>query len=274
MTSPRVRVLTITPTTGPQDDATRELVGRLRDSTVPGATAGTGARVHVGGASAQSIDSATDLARRIPYLITGVIVLSMLLLLLAFRSIAIPLKAAAMNLLSVAASYGVVALVLQGGWAGQLIGIDTPTPLPPFVTVLMFAVLCLSMDYEVFLLSRVREPWLRHGDNAKAVTEGLAGTGRVITAAAAIMIAVFLAFVPSTEIILKLIGVGMASAILLDATVVRLVLVPATMHLLGRRTWWIPRRLDRRMPELHVEGRPDHAGTDVSQSDTPAVTPR
>jgi len=252
-------VLTVTPTTGPQDDATQKLVNRLRDDTIPTATEGTTAQVHVGGASARSIDSTADLARRIPYLIAGVIVLSMLLLLAAFRSIAIPIKAALMNLLSVAASYGVVALVLQGGWAGRLIGIDTPTPLPPFVTVLMFAVLFgLSMDYEVFLLSRVRESWLRHGDSTKAVTDGLAGTGRVITAAAAIMIAVFLAFVPSTEVVLKLIGVGMASAILLDATVVRLILVPATMHLLGRRNWWIPAWLDRRMPELHVEGRPEH----------------
>ncbi|MFI6341293.1 MMPL family transporter [Streptomyces sp. NPDC050535] len=142
----------------------------------------------------------------------------------------------------------------------------------------MFAVLFgLSMDYEVFLLSRVRESWLRHGDNAKAVTDGLAGTGRVITAAAAIMIAVFLAFVPSTEIVLKLIGVGMASAILLDATLVRMVLVPATMHLLGRRNWWIPRWLDRRMPQLHVEGRPEHVELvqgHVSDTDIPAATAR
>ncbi len=251
-------VITVIPGTGPQDAATQDLVRELRNTTVPTAVTGTDTQVYVGGATAMSIDSNADLARRIPYLIIGVLALSMLLLLVGFRSIAVPIKAAAMNLLSVAASYGVVALVLQGGWAGRLIGIDTPTPLPPFVTVLMFAVLFgLSMDYEVFLLSRVRESWQRTGDNGRAVTEGLAGTGRVITAAAAIMIAVFLAFVPSTEVILKLIGVGMAAAILLDATVVRLVLVPAVMHLLGRRTWWIPRWLDRRMPELHIEGRPD-----------------
>ncbi|MFJ6988138.1 MULTISPECIES: MMPL family transporter [unclassified Streptomyces] len=251
-------VLRVVPATGPQDEATGDLVGRLRDRTVPDVTDGTGARVYVGGASAASIDSTDDLAGRIPYLITGVIVLSMLLLLAAFRSVVVPLKAALMNLLSVAAAYGVVSLVLQGGWAGRLVGIDTPTPLPPFVTVLMFAVLFgLSMDYEVFLLSRVRESWLRTGDSARSVTEGLAGTGRVITAAAAIMVAVFLAFVPSTEIVLKLIGVGMASAILLDATVVRMVLVPATMHLLGRRNWWMPRWLDRWLPELHIEGRPE-----------------
>jgi len=251
-------VLTVTPTTGPQDEATQDLVHRLRDTTVPEAVDGTEASVLVGGTAATSIDSTTDLAGRIPYLIAGVVLLSMLLLLVAFRSIAVAVKAAVMNLLSVAASYGVVALVLQGGWAGQLIGIDTPTPLPPFVTVLMFAVLFgLSMDYEVFLLSRVRESWIRTGDNARAVTEGLAGTGRVITAAAAIMIAVFVAFVPSPDVVLKLIGVGMAAAILLDATVVRLLLVPAAMHMLGRFNWWIPRRLDRRLPQLHVEGHPE-----------------
>ncbi|MFD4749804.1 MMPL family transporter [Streptomyces rubiginosohelvolus] len=254
-------VLTVIPDTGPQDEATQELVTELRDRTIPSATSDSDLRVSVAGASAQSIDSTADLAQRIPYLIAGVVVLSMALLLLAFRSIAVPLKAAAMNLLSVGAAYGVVAYVLQGGWAGQLVGIDTPTPLPPFITVLMFAVLFgLSMDYEVFLLSRVRESWMRHGDNTRSVTEGLAGTGRVITAAAAIMIAVFLAFIPSTEIILKVIGIGMASAILLDATIIRLILVPATMHLLGRRNWWIPSWLDRRLPELHVEGRPEPLG--------------
>ena len=158
----------------------------------------------------------------------------------------------------IAAAYGVVALVLQGGWAGQLIGIDTETPLPAFVPVLMFAVLFgLSMDYEVFLVSRMREAWLRTRDNERAVLEGLASTGRVITAAAAIMIAVFAAFIPSPDVVLKVIGVGMASAILIDATVVRLLLVPAVMHLLGKWNWWAPEWLDRRLPQLHVEGRPE-----------------
>ena len=182
----------------------------------------------------------------------------MVLLVLAFRSIAVAVKAAAMNLLSVAASYGVVALVLEGGWAGQLVGIDTPTPLPAFVPVLMFAVLFgLSMDYEVFLVSRMREAWLRTHDNERSVLEGLASTGRVITAAAAIMVAVFAAFIPSQDVVLKTIGVGMASAIFIDATIVRLLLVPAVMHLLGRANWWLPAWLDRRLPQLHVEGRPE-----------------
>jgi RND superfamily putative drug exporter len=163
-----------------------------------------------------------------------------------------------MNLFSVAAAYGVVAYVLQGGWAGQLIGIDTETPLPAFVPVLMFAVLFgLSMDYEVFLVSRMREAWNRTRDNGRAITEGLAGTGSVVTAAAAIMIAVFAAFVPSPDVVLKVIGVGMAAAILVDATVVRMLLVPSVMHLLGRATWWMPSWLGRLLPELHVEGQPE-----------------
>jgi RND superfamily putative drug exporter len=251
-------VLSVIPTTGPQDPATEDLVHRLRDTTIPTVTDGTGTTVHVGGVTATSIDSTSNIARRIPLLIGGVVLLSMLLLLVAFRSVAVALKAAVMNLLSVAAAYGVVALVLQGGWAGRLVGIDTESPLPAFVPVLMFAVLFgLSMDYEVFLVSRMREAWTRTGDNGRAIVDGLAGTGRVITAAAAIMVAVFAAFVPSPDIVLKVIGIGMASAILIDATVVRMLLVPAVMHLLGRANWWMPAWLGRSLPQLHVEGRPE-----------------
>ncbi|WP_426502099.1 MMPL family transporter [Dactylosporangium sp. McL0621] len=248
-------VITVLPKYGPQDERTERLVERLRD-TLPASVAGTGAVVHVGGVTATAIDSTANISRRLPLLIGGVVLLSMLLLLVSFRSVAVAVKAAAMNLLSVAAAYGVVALVLQGGWAGRLIGIDTETPLPAFIPVLMFAVLFgLSMDYEVFLVSRMREVWTRTADNGRAVTEGLAGTARVITAAAAIMIAVFAAFVPSPDLVLKVIGVGMAAAILLDATVVRLLLVPAVMHILGRANWWMPAWLGRLLPELHVEGR-------------------
>jgi RND superfamily putative drug exporter len=248
-------VITVLPKTGPQDQRTEDLVHRLRD-TLPATVEGTGAVVHVGGVTATAIDSTANIARRIPLLIGAVVLVSMLLLLVSFRSVAVAVKAAAMNLLSVAAAYGVVALVLQGGWAGRLVGIDTATPLPAFVPVLMFAVLFgLSMDYEVFLVSRMREVWTRTSDNGRAVTEGLAGTARVITAAAAIMIVVFAAFVPSPDLVLKVIGVGMASAILLDATVVRLLLVPAVMHVLGRVNWWMPARLGRLLPELHVEGK-------------------
>jgi putative drug exporter of the RND superfamily len=251
-------VFTVIPTTGPQDPKTEDLVHALRDTTLPSATEGTGLAVHVGGVTATSIDSTHNIAKRIPLLIGGVVLLSMLLLLVSFRSVAVAVKAAVMNLLSVAAAYGVVALVLQGGWAGQLVGIDTETPLPAFVPVLMFAVLFgLSMDYEVFLVSRMREAWLRTHDNHRAILEGLAGTGRVITAAAAIMVAVFAAFIPSPDIVLKVIGIGMASAIFIDATVVRMLLVPAVMHLLGRANWWLPAWLDRRIPQLHIEGKPE-----------------
>jgi RND superfamily putative drug exporter len=177
--------------------------------------------------------------------------LSYLVLLVLLRSVVLPLKAVLMNLLSVGAAYGVISLFAQGGWAGELIGIDTATPVAPFIPVMMFAILFgLSMDYEVFLLSRVREEYLRHGDTGRAVAEGLARTARVITAAAAIMVAVFLAFVASPEPFLKLLGVGMATAILVDATIVRMLLVPALMQLIGRANWWIPDWLDRLLPRL------------------------
>jgi putative drug exporter of the RND superfamily len=251
-------VLTVVPTTGPQDLATERLVETLRTDVVPAATAGTGLAVHVGGVMAGAMDSTDNIASRIPLLIGGVVTLSFLLLLVVFRSLAVAVKAAALNLLSIGAAYGVVAMVLEGGWAGRLVGIDTPTPLPAFIPVLMFAVLFgLSMDYEVFLLSRIREHWLRTGDNAASVTAGLTSTARVITAAAAIMVAVFGAFVPSHVVFLKVIGIGLATAILVDATVVRMLLVPSVMHLLGRANWWLPAAVERRLPHVHVEGHPD-----------------
>ena len=257
-TSGKTAVFTVIPTTGPQDPRIEELVRHLRDTVLPSVAADSGLDVHVGGVTATSIDSTLNIAKRLPLLIGGVVLLSMLVLLVSFRSVAVAVKAAAMNLLSVAAAYGVVALVLQGGWAGRLVGIDTETPLPAFVPVLMFAVLFgLSMDYEVFLVSRMREAWLRTGENGRAILEGLAGTGRVITAAAAIMVAVFAAFVPSPDVVLKVIGVGMASAILVDATIVRMLLVPSVMHMLGRANWWLPAWLGRKLPQLHIEGRPE-----------------
>jgi RND superfamily putative drug exporter len=201
--------------------------------------------------TASFVDQSEYVGGRIPLFIGGVVVLSFLLLLLAFRAPLIALKAGVMNLLSVGAAYGVVALAAEGGAFGSLLGIDTDTPVPPFIPVMMFAVLFgLSMDYEVFLLSRVREEYLRTGRTSTAVADGLAKTARVITAGAAIMVVVFLAFVFSTEAFLKLMGVGMATAILVDATVVRMVLVPAVMQLLGRANWWIPRWLDRVLPRL------------------------
>jgi RND superfamily putative drug exporter len=251
-------LINVAPSTGPQAGETEDLVHTLRDDVLPDATDGTPVVAHVGGVTASNIDSNQNVASRLPYLLGGVIALSMLLLLAAFRSVLIPLTAAVMNLLSVGAAYGVMSYVLQGGWAGSLIGVDTDTPMPAFIPVIVFAVLFgLSMDYEVFLLSRMRETWGRTADNAAAIGEGLGGTGRVITAAAAIMIAVFAAFVPSPQLFLKVIGLGMATAILVDATVVRMLLVPAVMHLLGRSNWWLPKALQQRLPQLHVEGRPE-----------------
>ncbi len=247
-------VMTVVPTTSPQSEETELLVRTLRDEV-----AGTG--VHIGGVTAAAIDSTADTASRLPLLIGGVVGLSFLLLLTVFRSVTVAVKAAVLNLLSLGAAYGVVALVLQGGWAGQLIGIDTETPLPAFIPVLMFAVLFgLSMDYEVFLLTRIREHWLRTGDNSASVAGGLAATARVVTAAAAIMIAVFAAFIPSPQVFLKVIGVGMAAAILIDATVVRMLLVPAIMQILGRANWWLPAWLDRVLPRVRIEGADDHEG--------------
>jgi len=250
----RAAVITVAPRSSPQSQRTTALVERVRDELVPRAIAGRAATVDVGGATAGFVDQSDLVARRLPLFIAGVVVLSFLLLLSAFRSPLIALKAGVMNLLSVGAAYGVMALFAGGGWFGNLLGIDTATPVAPFIPVMMFAILFgLSMDYEVFLLSRVREEYLSHGDTARAVTEGLAKTARVITAAAAVMVVVFLAFVTSGEIFLKLLGIGMATAVLVDATIVRMVLVPALMQLLGRANWWMPRWLDRAVPRLAPE---------------------
>jgi RND superfamily putative drug exporter len=247
----RAAVLVVVPRSSPQAQATTDLVKRIRGAIVPSATP-PGVAVHVGGTTAGFIDQSDLVARRLPLFIAGVIGLSFLLLLSAFRSPLIALKAGVMNLLSVGAAYGVMSLFAGGGWFGaELVGIDQATPVAPFIPVMMFAILFgLSMDYEVFLLSRVREEYLSHGDTARAVAEGLAKTARVITAAAAIMVVVFLAFVTSGEIFLTLLGIGMATAVLVDATIVRMVLVPALMQLLGRANWWMPRWLDRAVPRL------------------------
>jgi RND superfamily putative drug exporter len=197
----------------------------------------------------------------LPLFIGVAVGLSLLLLLIAFRSVVIAIKAAILNMLSVGAAYGVVAVLADGGTLGQLVGIDTATPVPPFIPVIMFAVLFgLSMDYEVFLLSRVREEYEKCGETSLAVTRGLARTARVITAAAAIMVVVFGSLALSPEVFLKLIGCGLATAVFVDATVVRLVLVPAAMQLLGDRNWWIPAWLDRIIPRAELEAaEPVHA---------------
>jgi RND superfamily putative drug exporter len=210
--------------------------------------------VHVGGLTAEGIDISDRLAARLPVFIAAVLALSFLLLLAVFRSVLVPLKAVIMNLLSIGAAYGIVVAIFQWGWFGSIVGIDKPGPIEPFIPMMMFAIVFgLSMDYEVFLLSRVREEYDRTGHNAIAVADGLAATARVITAAALIMVTVFASFVSSTTPELKLFGLGMAAAVLIDATLVRMVLVPATMELLGDRNWWIPHWLDRIIPRIHVD---------------------
>jgi len=187
-----------------------------------------------------------------------VIAVSFLLLMLVFRSVLVPLQAAVMNLLSIGGAYGVLVAVFQWGWGSSLIGLEGPTPITSIIIPIMFPILFgLSMDYDVFLLSRIREEYVRTGDNAESVARGLAGTGRVITSAALIMIAVFLSFVASPVPSLKMLGLGLATAILIDATTVRMVLVPATMSLLGKANWWLPGWLDRALPHLTVEGSTD-----------------
>jgi RND superfamily putative drug exporter len=247
-------IVTVIPKSSPQDQTTEDLVHRIRDDIVPSAVGGSGVTVKVGGVTAALEDQSTYMTGRMPLFIAGVVGLSFLLLLVAFHSPLISLKAGVMNLLSVSAAYGVMTLAANGGGLSNLIGIDHEVPIAPFMPVMMFAILFgLSMDYEVFLVSRIREEYLRHGDTSRAVADGLAKTARVITAAAAIMVVVFLAFLAAQDVFLKLFGIGLAAAILLDATLVRMVLVPAVMQLLGKWNWWIPSWLERRLPRLDVE---------------------
>ena len=243
-------IFTVYPTTAPQSSETVDLVHVLRDRVEPAVLAGSAARGYV----AAQIDIQDRITSRMPYLFTAVICLSFLLLMTVFRSVLVALKAAIMNLLSIGAAYGVVVVVFQWGWGGNIIGVDKG-PIEPFLPMMFFAILFgLSMDYEVFLISRIREFYMETGDNAQAVAHGLAATARVITAAAAIMVAVFLAFVLGEDRTVKEIGLGLATAIFVDATIVRLILVPATMELLGNANWWLPRWLDRLLPNINVDG--------------------
>ncbi|MER7301837.1 MMPL family transporter [Nocardioides sp. NPDC127514] len=246
-----VATLVAQPTTSPQDVATQETVLRLRGDVIPAVLDGSSATAHVGGQTATFADLGDRVQERMPRFVAAVLLLSFLLLAVLFRSVLVPLKAVVLNLLSVGAAYGVLVMVFQWGWAADLIGVESTVPIVSFIPLFMFAILFgLSMDYEVFLLSRVREQYRRHGDNTRAVIEGIAGTGRTITAAALIMVAVFSGFVLGSDPVVKMMGVGLATAIFLDATVVRLMLVPATMKLLGNANWWLPQWLNRLLPEL------------------------
>ena len=247
-------IVTVIPKSSPQDESTSDLVSRMRDDTIPQELGDAGVTAHVGGVTAALEDQSEYMKGRLPVFVFGVVGLSFLLLLVAFHSPLISLKAGIMNLLSVSAAYGVMTLAANGGGFSKAIGIDHEVPVAPFMPVMMFAILFgLSMDYEVFLISRIREEYLKDGDTRRAIADGLAKTARVITAAAAIMVVVFLAFLAAPDVFLKLFGIGLATAIFLDATLVRLVLVPAVMQLLGDRNWWIPGWLEKRLPSLDVE---------------------
>ena len=247
-------VIDVIPTSSPQAPQTTTLVNHLRDQVIPQAIRGTPVVVHVGGVTAAGTDVSSRLSGRLPLFIGAVLALSFLLLMAVFRSVLVPLKAVVMNLLSIGAAYGLIVAVFQWGWLGSLVGVAKTGPIAPFIPMMIFAITFgLSMDYEVFLLSRIREFYDRTHDNGLAVADGLAATARVITAAALIMVTVFLSFVLGTSTTIKLFGLGLAAAIFIDATLVRMVLVPATMELLGDRNWWFPRWLDQIVPRLHVE---------------------
>ncbi|HUC06377.1 MAG TPA: MMPL family transporter [Acidimicrobiales bacterium] len=251
-------VIVAVPTTSPQSAQTQALVVDLRSAVIPPALARSGVVAQVGGETASSVDAASFLGQRLFLVIGAVLVLSFLLLMTVFRSVVLPLKAVVMNLLSVGAAYGVMVAVFEWGWLGSLIGIGHTGPIDPWIPVTMFTILFgLSMDYEVFLLSRIREEWLRTGDNSASVANGLAVTGRIITAAAAIMFCVFGSFVVNDPLhILKVFGLGLAVAVAVDVTLVRMVLVPSLMEILGPRNWWMPRWLDRAVPAPGLEVAP------------------
>jgi RND superfamily putative drug exporter len=233
------------PTTSPQSTATEHLVRELRDE-LP-------SHVHIGGETASNIDFAAFMAQRLPWFIGAVLLVSFLLLLAVFRSLLVPLKAVVLNLVSIGAAYGAMVAVFQWGWFASVMHIE-PAPIEPWAPMMLFAIVFgLSMDYEVFLLSAVKERYDETRDNHGAVLDGLSATARVITAAAAIMVCVFASFMVADLRSIKLIGFGLAAAVFIDATIVRLVMVPATMELLGRWNWWLPRRLQRALPSVNVE---------------------
>ncbi len=257
-------VFVVTPTTAPQDEETSELLSRLRDTTLPDALASSDVDAYVTGGTALAADVSDQLGSRMPLFLGAVIGLSFLILTVVFRSVLVPLKAAILNLLGIGASYGVVVAVFQWGWGAALIGVEETIPIMPLAPMLMFAILFgLSMDYEVFLLSRVREQYRQHGDSRRAVVEGVGATGRVITSAALIMIAVFGSFVLASDPTTKLFGIGLGVAVLLDVTLVRMMLVPAAMSVLGDRAWWLPGWLERFLPRIDLDaGSAGHATED------------
>jgi RND superfamily putative drug exporter len=264
--------ITVTPTTAPQDERTSELVSTLRDDVVPAATAGSGVDVYVGGNTATQEDMADKIAERLPLFIGAVVVLSVLFLMAVFRSIWVPLVSAAFNLLSIAAAYGVVVAIFQWQWGSSLLGIDGEVPIVSFIPLFMFAILFgLSMDYNVFLLSRVREEYMKGAGPRESVVNGMARVSKLILAAGAIMTAVFLGFATDPDVIIKIFGVGLGTAILIDVLIVRMIVSPAVMTLLGDRAWWFPAWLDRLLPHLELEG--DGDGRTPDEGDGHGGTP-
>lgn len=271
--TPTAAIIQLQPTTAPQDQATEALVETLRDDVIGPAVAGTSLEPKLTGATAANIDFTGFLSGRLLLFFGVVLALSFFLLMAVFRSVLVPLKAVIMNMLSIGAAYGVVVAIFQWGWFGSIFGIEG-APIEPFLPMLMFAIVFgLSMDYEVFILSRMKEEFERTGDPVNSVADGLAVTARVITAAAAIMVVVFGSFVFEDDRIIKLFGVGLASAVFIDATLVRMILVPATMQLLGARNWWLPDWLDKILPNLNVEGGHYEPPTQDASSDDAPKTP-
>ena len=267
-----IAIFTVTPTTSPQDAKTGELLAQVREDVLPQALEGTGIEASVTGSTALSDDVSSRLQQRMPWFLGAVIGLSFLVLMVVFRSVLVPLKAAALNVLGVGAAYGVLVAVFQWGWGASLIGVHETVPIMPLAPMLMFAILFgLSMDYEVFLMSRVREQYLKHRNPGQAVVEGVGSTAKVITSAAIIMISVFASFILDVDVTTKMFGVGLSVAVLLDVTLVRMVLVPAAMSLLGHRAWWLPTWLERRLPTIDIEGG-SHDG-DEPEAPTGAAAP-
>jgi RND superfamily putative drug exporter len=264
----------VVPDSAPQDEATTQLLDRLRDETIPQVEEATGVQAYVGGVQAITSDFTTVLADALPLFLAVVVGLGFLALVILFRSLVVPLTGAVTSLLSLAAALGITTAVFQWGWFADLIGVEQTGPIFPFLPVMVFAILFgLSMDYQVFLVSRMQEEWVRTGDNRTAVRRGLAGSGRVVLIAALIMASVFLAFVPSPTAEIKIFGVALGAAVLVDAFVVRLVLVPSLMTMLGAANWWLPSWLRRVLPEVSVEGGADEIADDPDLDTQRELTP-
>ena len=263
-------IFQIYPTTSPQSEATTELLDQIRDETIPPIEQRTGAQIHVGGITAIFEDFGTAVAAKLPLFIGVVILLSGLLLMTVFRSLLVPLKAILMNLVSIGAAFGLIVAVFQWGWGANLLGVDSTGPIIAFFPIFLFAIVFgLSMDYEVFLMSRIHEEWEHTHEASPAVTRGLALTGRVITAAAAIMITVFASFMLGDDRIIKLFGLGLSAAVFIDAVIIRTILVPSLMQLFGERAWYFPAWLDRILPRVHVE--PDEPQAEAEERDLQKV---